>query len=441
MSFKSRVLKGVKWTSLSAIIIALVSLLTISILTRYLEKSDFGLMAIVLFIVGFLELFNDFGLSAAILHKEKITDNEYSSLYFLNILFSFFLYLLLFLTSPLISSFYNEPRLDILIKTTGLILIFASLGRQFKVIDQKEFKFRRISFFEIVAIIASFIVAVVMALGEYGILALVYSKLAQHMVLNGLFMFFGLKESRLKFRMKFGEVSFFLRIGMYQTGGQLINYFNRDFDVLIISKFFSAESLGIYSLAKQLVYRPMQIINPIVNKVAAPSLALFQKNHDLLKNNYLKLVNLTSNINLIIYTLVFCFAPLIVNILYGGSYNLAVPIVRILCVFMYIRSTGNPVGSLTIATGKTDLEFRWNGILLFVIPTFVVLGIVLGNDVASVAWSMSFSMVIMFYPSWHFLISKMINVSFIEYLFSLNPKTFWINLYNEYMGIAKKESN
>ena len=73
MTLKKQVVKGFKWTSYSTIFVAGTALLKISILTRYLDKSDFGMMALITFVLGFMELFNDMGLSSAILHRQDIT--------------------------------------------------------------------------------------------------------------------------------------------------------------------------------------------------------------------------------------------------------------------------------------------------------------------------------------------------------------------------------
>ena len=81
MSVRGQVTKGVKWTTISTVVLAAATILKISVLTRFLDKSDFGLMALVTFFMGFMQLFNDMGLTSAILHKQDITKREYASLY------------------------------------------------------------------------------------------------------------------------------------------------------------------------------------------------------------------------------------------------------------------------------------------------------------------------------------------------------------------------
>ncbi|MCF6242315.1 MAG: oligosaccharide flippase family protein [Bacteroidales bacterium] len=79
MTLKKQAISGVKWTTVSTIFLAVTQLLKISVLARFLDKADFGLIAIVVFVLGFTNLFIDMGLTSAILHKQNITKNEYVS--------------------------------------------------------------------------------------------------------------------------------------------------------------------------------------------------------------------------------------------------------------------------------------------------------------------------------------------------------------------------
>src|SRR5690606_2252792 len=138
MSIDKQVKTGVKWTTISTVVLAVVAILKISILTRFLDKSDFGLMALITFVMGFMELFNDMGITSAILHKQEITKKQYASLYWINWFASIIMYLILALITPFIVSFYNEPLLYKLIPLIGLNLLFSGIGRQYKTIEQKH---------------------------------------------------------------------------------------------------------------------------------------------------------------------------------------------------------------------------------------------------------------------------------------------------------------
>ena len=139
MSIKGKVILGLKWTSFSTLILALVAILKISILARFLEKSDFGLMALITFVLGFINLFSDMGLSTAILHKQKIKKKTYSSLFWFNLIFCILLYLIIFSVTPAIANFYGEPLLDSLIPLISINVVLSGIGTQFKTIETKTF--------------------------------------------------------------------------------------------------------------------------------------------------------------------------------------------------------------------------------------------------------------------------------------------------------------
>ncbi|PQA52730.1 MOP flippase family protein [Siphonobacter curvatus] len=414
MSIKKQVITGVKWTTFSTVIMAVTQILRISILTRYLDKSDFGLIAIVTFVMSFMDLFNDMGLTSAILYKKDISAKEYASLYWLNLLVSILMYILVLIISPFISEFYNQPLLKVLVPLLSLNLIISAIGRQFKTIENKNLLFKNVSIVELSGVIVAFIIAVIMAVRGYGVYSLVYPTIIQYLVVNLTFLLIGLKKYGLLIHFELKETKPFLRIGGYQVGGQIFNYLNRDLDILLIGNLFSAEVLGGYSLAKQLVFRPAQIINPILTKVASPALAKFQDNIELLKINYLKLINIVSNVNILVYVGIMVFSPLLVKIMYGNGFEDIVVLVRILSVYMILRAIGNPVGSLVAATGRTDLEFYWNFITLFIMPLFIYVGSKLG--IVEVTISLDIAMIILFVPNWKLLINKLTGATLQEYL-------------------------
>ena len=81
---------------------------------------------------------------------------------------------------------------------------------------------------------------------------------------------------------------------------------------------------------------------------------------------------------------------------------------------MIFRAIGNPIGSLVIATGRTDLEFYWNMLNLLLMPVFIYIGSIYGIE--HVAFSLVLAAFILFVPSWRVLTYKMTGAAFKEYL-------------------------
>lgn len=412
--------RGVKWTSVGTIGVAVCSLLRLSILARFLDREDFGLMALVLFVLGILTLFMDMGLTSAIFHRQVISKNEYSSLYWINLVFGILVFLIIVTLAPFIADFYDSPLLSSLIIIMSTTVIFAGLGNQFRTVEQKNLNFKIIALAELISSILSLIVAIVMAIYGYGIYALVISALIQYALPNIFFFLRGWIIDPILFHFNLNESLLFLKIGVFEVGSQLVNYFNRDMDIIIIGKIFSPELLGGYSLAKQLVFKPAQIINPIITKISNPLLATFQYDLTVLKNKYLKLINIVSSLNFFVYLLVFIFAPIIVHILYGSEYGNIVGLVRILSAYMYIRSIGNPIGSLVIATGRTDLSFLWNVFSFLVMPAFIFIGVQYSTE--AVAYSMLAGIIVLYIPNWWILVKRLTGASLLEFSKAVVPK-------------------
>ncbi|SDG47435.1 MOP flippase family protein [Psychroflexus sediminis] len=420
MSLKKQAISGVKWSAVSTITVAIVSLLKISVLARFLKAEDFGLMALVSFVLGFMNLFMDMGLTSAILHKQNITNREYASLYWINIIFSMILFGLISLSSFAIAFFYDEPELKVLIPIMAISIILSALGKQFKTIEQKNLNFKYIALTDIIGAVFGLGIGLIMAIKGYGVKALVYAALTQYAISNTVYFIKGIKDRGMIFHFNYQETKFFLKIGIYQVGGQIVNYVNRDLDILLVGKFFGAEILGGYSLAKQLVQRPMQILNPIITQVASPVLSLSQDNKNQLKARFLKLLNIVATLNFSAYSLLAILAYPIVFVLYGSGFTDIYVLVQILSVYMFLRSVLSPVGSLVIATGKTYYEFYWNLLVLIITPILIYMGAQLSIEM--VALSLVISILILMIPSWKLLVKKLCNASMSEYFNSFIPK-------------------
>jgi PST family polysaccharide transporter/teichuronic acid exporter len=419
MQLQDSIIKGVKWTTLGTVGVAICSLLRLSILTRYLDKTDFGIMAIVLLVLGLLQLFMDMGLTSAIFHKQKVTKREYASLYWINLVFGIVVFALIFLIAPYIALFYEEPSLTTYIVIMASAVVFAGFGSQFKTIEQKRLNFKIIAIVDLTASILALGLAIVLAVFGYGMYALVFSALLQYALPNLFFFLRGIISAPVLRHFNFKEVKPFLKIGIFEVGSQFVNYFNRDIDIIIIGKLLGTEILGGYSLAKQLVYKPAQIINPIATKISNPVLAKFQDNLGALKKNYLELITIVSSLNFISYVGLILFAPWIVPIIYSNGSDSIVILVQILSVYMFIRSIGNPIGSLVIATGRTDVSFYWNLFSLAIMPIFIFTASQYG--IQQVAWSLVAGFLFLFIPQWWFLVRKMTGASLKEFAWAAVP--------------------
>ena len=181
---KKRIISGLGWTTISTITNGLVQILRLSILSRYLTKEDFGLVAILTLILGLTQVFSDMGFSAAIMSQKKIEKSNFLSLYWLQFGVFVLMMLAISLCSPIIANYYNSPVLLILVPIMMSELFFVSLGKLYDTVLQKNMEFRTIAIRNIVTASLSLIIAVILAMQGYGVYSLVISTVLQTAMVN-----------------------------------------------------------------------------------------------------------------------------------------------------------------------------------------------------------------------------------------------------------------
>lgn len=425
MSLRRNFISGVKWTSFSTVIKAIFQLSQIAILSRFLPTEDFGLVAVALFVINFSNIFADMGISTAILHRQHSTLSEYSSLYWFSIALSLVLYGVLFLVTPFVAAFYDQSQLAHIIPILGLNLIFVTLGRQHYTILLKQLKFKQIAIVEFISIPLGLIAAIGFVLNNYGVYSLIYSTLITSLISNIWFLGSNLRTNPILLHFKIQEIKPFFKIGGYSTGSAFLDFISREIDILIVGKVLGTESLGTYSLIKQVITKLYSIINPIVLKVLNPLMATLQHEREKLKHTYLKTIKYLSYINFPVYTMMVVLAEEIILILYGQSYTESHLMLALFAGAYFIMTISNPVGSLQIATGRTDLGFKWTVIRIAITPIVIYIGTLI--SVTAVAGMFAILSFVLLIPLWYVQIRPVLNISVTEYLLSLiKPVAFFV---------------
>lgn len=413
MSLKGKTFLGIKWTATSAIAGSVLQLLQVAILARILTPKDFGLMALVMVVIGFSQAFLDMGVSNAIIYKQEISNRQFSSLYWLNVLSGAVIFFILMVLAPFVASFYSEPELTGLVRLVAVTFLIQPFGQQFMILLQKELSFDQIARVEILNKVITLIITVILALNGLGVYSLAFGAIVSVLVSTGQYLFIGSKFYKPAFILEFREIKEFLYFGLYQTGERTINYFNFQVDVLLIGKLAGTTELGIYNIAKQIIMQPGSVLNPIITRVTFPAMAKIQEQTGKLKDVYLKQINYLSSVNFPVYAAMFVFSEEIIQILFGPKWQGAVIILKILSVWGAVRSIGNPMGSLLLAKGKANWGFWWNLGLFFYAPVAVCLGSLW--NLTGISFALVLMQASLIIPGWFFLVKKLCGAGFTEY--------------------------
>jgi O-antigen/teichoic acid export membrane protein len=432
LTLKLKAISGIKWTTFSTVVSTTLELIQLAILARFLDPSAFGLMALVRMVVGFSQAFLDMGISNAIIHKQEITKDQLSTLYWVNVLAGFILFVIVALIAPVISEFYNEPELTNLILVASLAFLIQPFGQQFMILWQKEMRFSEMAKIDIANKFVSLLVSVYLAYKGHGVYALVYGVLAGMITQTAMFLYVGLKEYKPSFVFKMSEIKEFLSFGAYQMGEKSINYFTGQADTIIIGKLLGMEALGLYNLIKQIIEKSIYVLNNIVNKVTFPVFSKVQNNNDELKNTYIKVLNILTFIQFPILVTQYFYGYEILVMVLGDKWIGTEPLVKLFAIYSLFLVYGNPVGSLILAKGKANWSFYTN-VIYAVLYTSSIYIFVKYYGLNGALYGYIFISFISFYPYWKLLISKLIDVKFIEY-YSNFIKQLAISSMSGYIG-------
>lgn len=413
MTLRKQTFSGVRWTTFSSLGRAILQFTQIAVLARLLAPADFGLMALVVAIMALLKIFADAGVSNAIIHHQDISQDQLSSLYWLNVLISAALALSLVIISGWVAAWYQQPDLQYLLWFAGFTLLVGAMAQQLRVVAQKKLRFNSLAKIELASTLLGFGVAVVVALKGGGVYALVFGSLATALA-GCCFAWWWLAEGwRPKPHLHLGEIGHFLKFGTYMIGNNLANTFNSQVDVLLGGKLLGVQAVGLYSMPKDLNLRIAGVFNPIVTQVGMPVMARTQNDEVLLKRVFLRTMRMTASVNFPIYIAMCVFAPEIVRLLLGEKWEASIPLLQVFAIWALLRSTGNPVGSLLMARGRADLSFKWNMAWLLIMPPAIWYGSQYG--VMGMAVAMTALGIIGYWPNWYFLVRPLCGAELGEY--------------------------
>lgn len=414
MSLKAQALGGVKWTTLSMIVVTVTQLLQLMILARFLSPAEFGLMAIMMVVIGFSRAFMDMGISNAIIHRQQISHTQLSSLYWLNIFSGFVLFGIVILLAPFIAGFYEEPGLVEPLFWLSSVFIIVAIGNQYRILCQKELQFNLMAKVEMGAAVVSLAVAVILAVNGFGVYALVWGMLAQATVSSLAFLLIGLKihhRPGLVYHHK--ELQGFYSFGLYQMGERSINYISAHIDKLLIGKFVGMEATGFYNMAWQLIIFPLSKINPVINKVAFPVYAKVQDDSEALNRYYTLTVRSLSLVTVPILAFLSLYSSDVVLVVFGEGWETTATLVALLGIIGILKALGNPGGAIILALGYANIGFWWNVFWATVVSLGILIALKIQPQVEIVPWVLlGLSLTVGWI--WHYLIAHFAKIHYLK---------------------------
>ena len=345
---------------------------SLMVLARLLDPKDFGLVGMVTAFTGVLNLFRDFGLSAATVQRVDVTDDQISTLFWINILVGVILALSLTALAPVVVGFYHEPHLLWVTIALSTAFLFNAAGVQHSALLQRQMRFTALATIEIISLIISTSIGIGMAMAGFGYWALVAAAVSPPLVGTlCLWKTTGWIPGRP--RLQTGLHSL-MRFGGTLTLISVVMYIAYNLEKVLLGRFWGADAVGIYGRAFQVINIPTDNLNSSVGEVAFSALSRVQNDPARFRNYFLKGYSLVLALTIPITIAVALFANDLIFVLLGPKWKDAAQILRLLAPTILIFALINPIGWLIFSLGMVGRSLK----ATLVFAPLVICGYVIG---------------------------------------------------------------
>lgn len=371
-SLKQQTISGMIWSATQRFGTMGISLISNLVLARLLTPEDYGCIGLLAIFIVVSGVFINGGFAGALVQKKEPTNEDYSTVFYWNTFISISAYIILYLASPYIASFYNIPLLESVLQLQGIILIINAFGSVQQNKFRKELKFKTLSVIQIISSSISVIVAITMAYYGWGVWSLVAQQLLNSFIAVLLLWFTSNWRPTLCFSLKSFKELF--AYGSFLLLSDLLNEICSNIQGLIIGRKYSVSDMGFYSQAKKMEEIPTTTISYVVSTVTFPVFSKLQNNKEQLHTAVRKCLRLMNFMNFPLMILLIVVAEPLFIILFSDKWIGSVPYFRILCIAGLVNCLQSVNYQVTAAVGRSKAIFKWNVVKRFVGLSLIFIG-------------------------------------------------------------------
>lgn len=399
---KSKVFSGVIWASVQRFGTMIISFVTNIVLARLLTPDDFGTIGMLLLFLAIANTFVDSGFGSALIQKKDANQTDFSTVFFINLGLSVFVYFILFLGAPWVAGFYDVEILQPLLRVQGIVLILNAFCIIQTAILRKKMDFRKLSICNLVGNIVGSLVGIGAALMGYGVWSLVIRTLVVGLVTSFLLWIIGKWKPLLVFsKQSFKELFGF---GGFMLLSSLTYSISNNIQTLIIGKLFKPSDLGNYTQARQLRNVVTDSVSSVISQVLYPEFANNQTDNDVLIHKLNLCVSVISFLSVGLMALCVVTARPLILLLYGPQWIDCIVYFQILCCAGCFIALQDININLVAAKGKSKVIFYCNVIKVIVFllmllagaKIFGLIGLVIANTLYTIIAYIAFSILCSF---------------------------------------------
>lgn len=367
-----KTITGVWWVGAARTSKIISQLLVTTLLAHLIDPEAFGIIGMAVVFTGFLALFNDFGFGQALIQRKQIDHLLVESSLWANLAIGVLLAMLTIMFAPLVGLYYRNSTVPLVLYALSLNFPVASLSIVQAAIFERQLTFRPVVVAEVLASAVAAVCAIIAALMGAGVWSLVLWQLLQSLVKTLTIWIFS--DFRPLFQFSAQRLKEVIGFSSNLFGFNIVNYFARNADYLLVGRILGAGALGLYTMAYNIMLFPLSSLTNVLARVLFPALSRRQSDLSAFRRGYLRAIRAIAFISFPLMTGMFIVAHDFVSVVLGENWNPIVPIIRIFVWVGMAQSLLSLNGSVYVALGYVRLRF-WLGTVFSIVS---VGGIVIG---------------------------------------------------------------
>ena len=357
------------------------------VLARLLTPEDYGLVGMVLAVTGLAERLKMMGLSTVTVQRREIDQDQLSFLFWVNVGLGVGFAVVLGALAPLVSRFYGAPELTGITVALTVSFVLGGIAAQHVALLTRRLEFGSLAIIEVLAILFGSVAAIVAA----GLGAGYWALVVFHVTQPGVRALIAWRRTRWRpkrpawAREGWQMLSFGANLG----GFELLNYFARHMDNVLIGRYLGAEPLGAYTKAYGLLLLPVQQIQGPVHRVAVPTLSRLQDDPERFRRFFLTGLRSVAFVVIPLITALAVLAEEVILILLGDQWTDAISVFQILAFVGMVHALGHSNGWLYIALGNVRRQLGWSLVEAPLVVLSFVLGLRFGIEGVATAYAVT----------------------------------------------------
>lgn len=371
-NFREKALFGMVWSVVSQIGRQGILLISSIVLARLLTPHDFGLVATVLIFVNFAMIIADQGFGAALIQRPEVTEEQLSSIYWVNVAMGILLTALFLWGAPLVAVAFHEDSLAPLIRAIAWIFVINSLSSVHKTLLTRQLAFKTIAKVEVIAAWAGGAASIILAWRGWGAWSITIQSIVE--IVAGVLILWCVSDWRPRAVFRWTAVRGLAGFSTNHLLGNVSNYWVRNVDNVLVGYVLGQGPLGIYTRAYSVMLFPLSRISRVLSRVMFPSLALIQDDRARVRALFLRVTRVIALMTFPIMLGVAATAGNFTAVVFGQQWGEMVPVLRILAVVGMVQSVTSLIVNIYLSQNHTSLRLR----VVLPIQAVQVLGIIIG---------------------------------------------------------------